>query len=186
MFHALTVNEECMMERVLQRSRRGFTLLEIVVALAIFTVTLGVTAQGLAYAYGVVNLQNQRVTANNDCRAVISALRQVAAERPASTACPAGGNMFPCVLLNWVNNFPENAIEVAFLPVAERPPFAGMYTLQNETIAIDLTDNDGVAAVNGASIGAGTNPVRATVTIQWRGPRGILYTEIVTTAVTDR
>jgi prepilin-type N-terminal cleavage/methylation domain-containing protein len=181
MFHALTVNEECMMERVFQRSSRGFTLLEIVVALAIFTVTLGVTAQGLAYAYGVVNLQNQRVTANNDCRAVISSLRQVAAERPASTACTNADNMFPCVLLNWVDNFPANAAAVA-----ARAAFAGMYTLQNETIAITLTDNAGVAAVHGLTAGTGTNPVRATVTVQWRGPRGILYTEIVTTAVTDR
>ena len=175
-----------MMERVFQRSSRGFTLLEIVVALAIFTVTLGVTAQGLAYAYGVVNLQNQRVTANNDCRAVISSLRQVAAERPASTACPNADNMFPCVLLNWVNSFPANAAAVAALSVAARAAFAGMYTLQNETIAITLTDNAGVAAVHGLTAGAGTNPVRATVTVQWRGPRGILYTEIVTTAVTDR
>jgi type II secretory pathway pseudopilin PulG len=157
-----------------------------VIALAIFVVTLGAVAQGMAYAYGLVNLQNQRVTANNDCRAVISAMRQIASTRPDTADCPATANKFPCVLLDWVNNFPVDAAAVQGLPVAARAPFAGMYTLQDEVINIDLTDAAGAAAVNGLTAATSTNPVHVTVTIQWTGPRGITFREIVTTAITDR
>ena len=102
-----------------RRSRRtlsGFTLLEIVVAMSIFAVTMGATAQGLAYAYGLVNLQNQRVTANNDCRAVLAALRQVALEQPDTTGCPSTANKFPCVLLDFRNTFPASAAAVRNWP----------------------------------------------------------------------
>ncbi len=168
------------MKRVVQRSRGGFTLLEIVVALAIFAVTLGATAQGLAYAYGLVNLQNQRVTANNDCRAVISGLRQAVAASIVTSSNEPPLTPFPLVLFNWVNTFPENATDVAALPTAAQVPFAGMYSLQNETIAITLTNAAGNAAENT------TNPVHVAVTVQWTGPRGITYTESVHTAITDR
>ena len=165
---------------------RGFTLLEIVLAIAIFTITLGATAQGLAYAYGLVNLQNQRVTASNDCRAVISALRQVIAADVATGACPADKNRFPCVIMDWTSRFPEDAAAVAALPAAQQIPFAGLYTLQDETITVTLTSPTGEAAVNGNGPSSSTNPVHVTVTVQWTGPRRITYTETVQTAVTNR
>jgi prepilin-type N-terminal cleavage/methylation domain-containing protein len=167
------------------RAHSGFTLLEITVAMAIFAVTLGSTAQGLAYAFGLVNLQNQRVTANNDCRAVISALRQVGLDQPDTTACPANANKFPCVLLDWRNSFPGNAAEVAALSATARMPFAGMYTLRDETFTIDLTSASGQPAVNGTGSSTSTNPVHVTVTVRWTGPRGITYTEVVSTAITN-
>ena len=102
----------------------------------------------LAYAFGLVNLQNQRVTADNDCRAVISALRQVALDQPDTTACPETANKFPCVLIDWRNHFPQNAAEVTALSTAKRVPFSGMYTLRDETITIELTDSAGDPAVN--------------------------------------
>ncbi len=174
------------MERVLQRSRAGFTLLEIAISMAIFAVTLGAVAQGLAYSYGLVNLQNQRVTANNDCRAVIASLRLVASMLPDTTACPATANKFPCVLLDWSNRFPANAAAVAALSTEARKPFAGMYTLKNETITITLTAPDGTAVLNGTSASESTNPVHVAVTVQWTGPRKITYRELVRTALTNR
>jgi len=166
-------------------ARGGFTLLEVTVAMAIFCVTLAAAAQGAAYTFGLVTLQNQRVTANNDCRAVIAALRQVAVEQPDTTACPASANKFPCVLIDWVNHFPANAAAVAALSAADRMPFSGMYTLRNETITTNLMTSTGAAAVNGADPSSSTNPVYVRVTIQWTGPRGITYTEIVSTEITN-
>ena len=163
----------------------GFTLLEITVAMAIFTVTIVTAAQGAAYAFGLVNLQNQRVTANNDCRAVLAALRQVAVEQPDTTACPEGANKFPCVLMHWRNWFPKSATEVAAMNAAYRMPFVGMYTLRNETITVDLTSKTGQPAVNGTDASSSTNPVCVTVTVRWTGPRGITYTEVVSTAITN-
>ena len=154
-------------------------------SMAIFAVTLGSTAQGLAYAYGLVNLQNQRVTANNDCRAVIAALRQVALEQPDTTACPASANKFPCVLLDFRNTFPASAAAVAALSADDRMPFTGIYTLRNENFTIDLTSKTGAAAVNGTGASTSTNPVYVTVTVRWTGPRGITYTEVVSTAITN-
>ena len=173
------------MVRVLSRSREGFSLLEIVIALAIFAVTLGATAQGLAYAYGLVTLQNQRITANNDCRAALSSMRQELAEDLDTTACPATSAKFPCLLLDWVSTFPANAAAVAALPAASRIPFAGMYTLRNETITVALTSSTGGALVKGTGPSTSTNPVYVKVTVQWTGPRGITYTEVVTTVMTD-
>ncbi len=167
-------------------SRRGFTLFEIVISLAIFAVTLGVTAQGLGYAYGLVNLQKQRVTADNDCRVVISGLRQVVAADPDTTACPDTSQKFPCLLLDYVNTFPANAAAVAALSTAAKVPFSGLYSLRNETITIALTSITGGTVVKGTNASTSTNPVCVNVTVQWTGPRGITYTQKLATMITDQ
>ena len=168
-----------------RQTRLGFTLLEIVVALAIFAVTLGATAQGLAFAYGLVNLQSQRVAANNDCRVVISGLRQVVAADPDTTACPDTSQKFPCLLLDYVATFPANATAAASLPTTTRVLYSGLYGLRNESITIALTSSTGGAVVKGTKASDSTNPVYVKVTVQWTGPRGITYTEVVSTVITS-
>jgi prepilin-type N-terminal cleavage/methylation domain-containing protein len=160
--------------KMLRRVRSGFTLVEIVISLAIFAVTLGATAQGLGYAYGLVTLQNQRVVAANDCRAVISGLRNVVAADPDTTGCPDTANKFPCLPMEYVSTFP-----------AKRVPFSGLYTLRNETITITLKSSTGSAAVNGTGASTSTNPLYTKVTVQWIGPRGITYTEVMSTIITN-
>ncbi len=54
---------------------KGFTLLELTIAMAIFAVTIGVAAQSLISFYAVVDMQNQRVVAMNLCRATLSQMR---------------------------------------------------------------------------------------------------------------
>jgi hypothetical protein len=156
-----------------------------VIAVSIFAIALGAVAQGLAYAFGLTNLQNQRITASNDCRAVISGLRQIVAANPDTTACPENANKFPCLLLDYVSRFPANAAAVAALPAASRTPFSGLYTLRDETIAIALSSSIGGAVVNGTTASSSTNPVFVRVTVQWKGPRGITYTETVSTVITN-
>ncbi|HRI87864.1 MAG TPA: type II secretion system protein [Candidatus Hydrogenedentes bacterium] len=59
------------------RREEGFTLVELVIAMAMFTVVLGATAQSLISYYAALDLQNQRHTALRNCTAVISQMREV-------------------------------------------------------------------------------------------------------------
>ena len=54
---------------------KGFTLLELTMAMAIFATTIGVAAQSLISFYAIVDMQNQRVVAMNQCRATLSQMR---------------------------------------------------------------------------------------------------------------
>ncbi len=167
-------------------SERGFSLVEIVFAMAIFVVVLGITAQGLAYSYGVMNLQNQRGVAQNDCRAIVSALRQVAMLGVPTDACPADEPRFPCLLMEWVDNFPEDREEVEALGGTERAAFESFYSLRDQVYTITFEDGNGNPANASAILDANTNPVFVTVTSTWTGPRGITYQTELTTVVTDR
>ena len=65
------------MSSVKCRHREGFTLVELVVAMSIFTVVLGATAQALISYYAALDFQNQRNTAIRNCTTVISQMREV-------------------------------------------------------------------------------------------------------------
>lgn len=54
---------------------KGFSLLEITMAMAVFAVTIGISAQGLIAYYALMDMQNQRVVAMNQCRATLSQMR---------------------------------------------------------------------------------------------------------------
>ncbi|MBM3289648.1 MAG: prepilin-type N-terminal cleavage/methylation domain-containing protein [Candidatus Hydrogenedentes bacterium] len=62
--------------------KQGFTLLELVTALAIFTIVLGATAQALISYYTALDFQDQRNTALRHCTAVISQMREVRDDNP--------------------------------------------------------------------------------------------------------
>jgi len=174
-----------MQYRLLRSSQEGFTLIEIMIALTIFAVTLGVAAQGLTYGYSLVRLQTQRVVAANDCRVVISGLRNVVAADPDTAGCPDTANKFPCLILEYVSTFPANASAVSALPTATKTFYAGLYTLRGETITISLTSPTGGTVVNGNGPSSSTNPVYVKVTVQWTGPRGIKYSETASTIITS-
>ena len=52
-------------------------------------------------------------------------------------------------------------------------------------ITISMTSSSGGTVVKGTGPSTCTDPVYVKVTVQWIGPRGITYTEIVTTMITD-
>lgn len=54
----------------------GVTLMEIMVAMAIFSVVIGVTATALTSFYVTMDLQEQRIEAVQSCRAVLGAIRE--------------------------------------------------------------------------------------------------------------
>jgi prepilin-type N-terminal cleavage/methylation domain-containing protein len=61
---------------VLRGSAVGVTLMEIMVAMAIFSVVIGVTATALTSFYVTMDLQEQRIEAVQSCRAVLGAIRE--------------------------------------------------------------------------------------------------------------
>lgn len=92
--------------------QRGFSLLEITMAMAIFMIVLGATAQSLITFYESMDLQRQRITAIRNCDSVLADMRALRNANP--------------------GNFP-NAL-VAQWPNQTVVPNAG--TLPNETITI--------------------------------------------------
>lgn len=68
----------------LRTDRHGFTLLELVTAMAIFTIVLGATAQALVSYYSALDFQNQRNSALRHCTAVMSQMRDVRGKNPGS------------------------------------------------------------------------------------------------------
>lgn len=54
----------------------GVTLMEIMIAMAIFSIVIGVTATALTSFYVTLDLQEQRIEAVQSCRAVLGALRE--------------------------------------------------------------------------------------------------------------
>lgn len=57
--------------------KAGFTLLEITLALAVFTIIMGATAQALITYYVALDMQNQRTAAVEACRGLLSDMRDL-------------------------------------------------------------------------------------------------------------
>lgn len=62
----------------------GVTLLELTIAMAVFMVILGATAQSLICYYVALDTQNQRHTAVRNCAGIISTMRDVRDANPDS------------------------------------------------------------------------------------------------------
>lgn len=71
-----------MVSTIGRQKKEGFTLVELVVAMSIFTVVLGATAQALVSYYAALDLQNQRNTAIRNCTTVISQMRELRDDNP--------------------------------------------------------------------------------------------------------
>ncbi|HOV74591.1 MAG TPA: type II secretion system protein [Candidatus Hydrogenedentes bacterium] len=85
-----------------KRFKEGFSLLEITMAMAIFTVTIAVSAQSLITYYAVMDMQNQRVVAINQCRAILNQMRNARAAGLAAVVAqfPPGQSAGPAQLRN--------------------------------------------------------------------------------------
>lgn len=165
---------------------RGLSFIEVMVAVAILAITVAVTAQGFIQSYASIRLQEERTRALNDCRAILSALRQAVLNAEPDETCPADEPQFPCVAIRWRDAFPAGAEAYAALPEADRALIPGLYTLPGQTYQIDLLDEAGNPAQTSPSPLGNTNPVVVSVTSRWTGPGGINYAVEVRSAVTDR
>jgi len=64
------------------RAKQGFTLLELTLALAIFVIILGATAQVLVSYYVALDAQRERTANTQNMAALISSMRQVRDQNP--------------------------------------------------------------------------------------------------------
>ena len=78
-------------------SKDGFSLLELMIAAALFLIVIGGAAQVLVSYYAAMQSQNFRVAAVGQARGLLHAMRSVRTENP---------NRFPdAILERWPNNF---------------------------------------------------------------------------------
>lgn len=164
---------------------KGLTLLEITFAFAIFAVVLGAAAQSLVYLYGVIALQQQRASALNDCAAVLAAMRQTAYRGEASEACPETNPLFPCILVDWAEQFPAT-FEAASDDDDLLERYGAFFSLPEQQFIVEVTDAGGNPATISPVLNLNTNPVFVTVTSTWTGIRGITNTVRMSTVLTDR
>ena len=138
-------------------SQEGVTLLELTIAMAIFAVTIGVTAQSLISFYATMDLQHQRNVAVQHCRALLSDMRSVRDAHPNTNDEPTAFQT------NMLEQFPDGM------------EMTGPSEL-SDSIAIIAYENSDTAA----------NPLIPTVTVQWQDLSGREVSASISTAVTDR
>ncbi|HOJ68226.1 MAG TPA: type II secretion system protein [Candidatus Hydrogenedentes bacterium] len=180
------MNHGSLENRFRWRDTRGLSFIEVMVAVAILAITVAVTAQGFIQSYASIRLQEERTRALNDCRAVLSALRQAVLNAEPDAVCPSDEPQFPCVAIRWRDAFPATPEAYAALPEADRALLPGLFTLPNQTYQIDLLDEAGNPAQTSPAPAGNTNPVIVGVTTRWTGPGGITYAVQARTALTDR
>ena len=164
----------------------GFTLMEVMVALAIFVIVMAATAQGLVSSFSAIRIQEERTSAMNACRSVLSTMRQIAIFQPTSDMCPEGTILFPCALMNWVQNFPASIEDIDTDPAAMEI-YGGFFSLPEQEFVLELRDANGVPAVmNAGVIGLNTNPLYVRVSTTWRGFTGHTLQFELNSIITNR
>jgi type II secretory pathway pseudopilin PulG len=138
-------------------SNAGVTLLELTLAVAIFVVAVGATAQTLVSFYATMDVQNQRVVAINHCRSVLSNMRNLRDGFPNTTTLP--------------NNF-QTAVLNAYPAGFEADGPTG---LRQSKVTISY-----------ASAQITANPLEPTVTIEWYDLRGHKCQMALSSALTDK
>ena len=145
----------------------GVTLIELVVAMAIFLTVLVVVATTLVTNYGTLDMEHQRVIAAQHCRSVFSAMRAVRAANPNDISNPT--KFQNAIIAQWPN---DSNVTVP----------AGWSPLTEETIRVTYP-------VVGQDInpqGVASNPLTVSVTVAWKDMRGRPMTYQMATALTDR
>lgn len=146
-------------------NERGMTLMEVTMAVAIFSGVIAVSAQALASFYAGVHLQKQRIESVNTCRAVMSLLREKRQELAPD---------FPESFLAYVDARQEDGWQEF------RKTEAGLVQLVNHAVTVLCTGLDGSAAT------ANTNPLQIHVISTWDSLRGHPMSAEIVSVLTDR
>jgi type II secretory pathway pseudopilin PulG len=143
--------------RVAWFSSEGVTLLELTLAVAIFVIAVGASAQALISFYVTMDMQNQRVVAVNHCRGVLSNMRNLRDAFPNSATTPS--------------NF-QSAVLAAYPAAVETD---GPAALSSSKVTVSYEDTNLTA-----------NPLVPTVMVHWHDLRGRTCTVTLSSAISDR
>lgn len=132
------------------RAQTGFTLVELVLAMGIFTVVLGIVAQILVSYYAALDLTQQRAVATQNAIGVLNEMRAVRNLNPED---------FPGALLA---RFPEGTVLSA---QSDRKEDRAFVTLPGENITVAYFKTDGTPLA-GAELNV-ANPLVVVLTSRW-------------------
>ena len=147
---------------------RGMTLIEVVLAVAILAVVLGVTAQAIGGFYITMDVQEQRIEAVQSARAVLGAVREK------RTEFDGGEDGFDWAgLLGWIEGQNQESW-AGFVRGNELHE-----DLRDHTIGVEVYNMDGGAA------SAGDNPVEVHAIAAWVDRQGRAQRAVVVTVMTN-
>ncbi len=149
---------------------RGVTLIEVMIAVAIFAVVIGVSAQALLSFYVSLDMQEERVESLQAARAVLSAIR----EKKEEFVLPEDEFDWEG-LIAWLDEG-NDTYWSSFL----KPGVTGTKGLHDHTITVAYYDMQGNPAPAGAS------PLQVNVMSSWSDMKGRTITAQVATLLTTR
>lgn len=146
----------------------GLTLIEIMMAVAIFTFVVGVTAITLVSSHNNLQIQRERIQALNTCRAVIEAIREKRKDF-------VDGDSFKWEdFYAWVNG-------------RDSSDWISMVTVNEHPISIpDLRITVNCRNMNGDPAGGTDNPAQIYVTAEWTSISGHTMRDTVATIISSR
>ena len=130
----------------------GFTLMEVMMATAIFAVVVGVTATSLTSFYVTLDIQGQRIEAINSCRAVMGSIREKRDEFYDAATDVYNWTQFA----NWIAAENEDGWD-GYLSND-----LGGAALDGQTLAVELCNEEGLPAAIGID-----NPLEIHVMTGW-------------------
>ena len=143
----------------------GVSLMEVMLAVAIFSGVIGVTAQSLASFYVTVDIQEQRMEAVSACRGVMDALREKRIEFK---------DNFPAGLMTWIDENNETEWHEFQANNWEH------IELDDQRIQVEYFDQAGEVA------SPTDNPLVIHVTTTWKDRKGRDLSATVASMLTDQ
>lgn len=152
-----------------KKRNEGLTLIEIMIAVAIFAFVVGVTAVTLVSSHNNLQIQRERIQALHAGRAVIESIREKRKDFVESN-----GNFNWEGFYAWVNGKTSN-------------DWLSMASVEGRPIPIpNLQINVVLRNMNGGPAGGTTNPVQVFVTTTWTSIRGHPIRNTIATILTSR
>ncbi len=152
-----------------KKNNIGLTLIEIMIAVAIFAFVVGVSAVILVSSHNNLQVQRERIQALHACRAVIEAIRE---KRKDFTV---GNDGF-----NWEGFY-------AWANARTSNDWLSMVSIEEHPIAIPgLQINVALRNMNGNPAGGTDNPVQVYVTATWTSAGGHVIRDTMATIITSR
>lgn len=146
------------------KQRQGFTILELSLAIAVFMIVIGATAQALVSFYVAIDMQHQRQAAVRACTGVLSDMRALRDANPTNFPDAITG-----VFGDNMEILPNQSIQLD----ADSVVMPNDGTLRNQVVRITYADAD-------------ANPLQPQVEVTWDNIRGQPMRVSVATILSDR